>query len=103
MKFAICISGFKLENPFYDPIYASKVETPTLHVIGTMDSVVTPKQSLRLSSFCQSPSFFGFHGTHYVPKSNEFLATMGCFVTGALGPTTEVNSDNEEEWEDCDV
>jgi hypothetical protein len=103
LKFAICISGYKLDNPFYDPIYASKIETPTLHVIGAMDAVVTPKTSLRLSSFCQNPSFFGFHGTHYVPKSNEFLATMGCFIRGALGPITEVSSDSEEEWEDCDV
>lgn len=96
MEFAVCFSGFKLENPLYAPIYSPKIETSVLHVIGTMDAVIDPPMTHRLGKTCANASYYFFPGTHYVPRSREFLKVLDYFVGRALS----LYEDNEDDWED---
>jgi predicted esterase len=98
LEFAVCFSGFKLENQSYVPIYSPKIKTPILHVIGTMDTMIDPSLSLRLSKFCANASLRYFQGTHFVPRDWAFLEDLSQFVRNSL----DAKEDNEDDWEDCE-
>ncbi|KAJ5112257.1 hypothetical protein N7532_000302 [Penicillium argentinense] len=98
LEFVISFSGFKLENPDYKHIYSPKIKTPILHIIGTLDTMVSTSQSLRLRKSCANASLHSFHGTHYVPRTRHFLKALAQFVEETLGS----EGYNEGDWEDCD-
>lgn len=100
MKFAICFSGFKLENSVYAPIYESKLKTPILNVVGTMDSMIEPAKSFRLQDCGENIELHKFSGTHYVPRSREFLENLRGFLWKSLTDLSEI-SDEDDQWEDC--
>ncbi|KAJ5637974.1 hypothetical protein N7490_007853 [Penicillium lividum] len=94
-KFAVCCSGFKLGNPFYKEFYSPKIETPILHSIAIMDGMIAPLESMQLAKSCSHASLYTFFGTHYVPRSSEFVETLGDFVMNAL-----TMRDSDGDWED---
>jgi len=47
-KFCVAISGFKLLDPFCDPLLTPNYTTPTLHVLGRTDVVVVEERSRML-------------------------------------------------------
>ncbi|KAJ6017447.1 hypothetical protein N7451_000826 [Penicillium sp. IBT 35674x] len=96
LKFAVCCSGFMLGSPWYTKLYRPRIETPILHVIALMDNVVEPKESMQLVKFCKNGTLYSFFGTHYVPRSPQFVEKLADFVSGALD-LTEIDGD----WEDC--
>jgi hypothetical protein len=44
-KFCIAVSGFKLRDALSDSLFAQPFSTPTLHVIGKTDIIVTEERS----------------------------------------------------------
>ncbi|EPS26842.1 hypothetical protein PDE_01781 [Penicillium oxalicum 114-2] len=80
LKFAAFFSGFQLEHPRYRSIYSTQIETPTLHVIGTLDAMILPSQSLRLVASCDRPEEFHFFGAHYVPRSKALIETFKAYI-----------------------
>lgn len=44
----MAVSGFKLLDPFCDPLFTPNYTTPTLHVIGRTDVVVVEERSRML-------------------------------------------------------
>ena len=44
----MAVSGFKLLDPFCDPLFTPNYTTPTLHVIGKTDVVVVEERSRML-------------------------------------------------------
>ncbi|KAJ5659726.1 hypothetical protein N7507_006177 [Penicillium longicatenatum] len=95
-KFAVCCSGFKLGDSSYKDLYSPRIETPILHVIALMDNVVEPKESRQLARFCSNATLYSFFGTHYVPRSPQFVGRLADFIRSAL-----VLRDSDGEWEDC--
>ncbi|KAJ5663914.1 hypothetical protein N7507_004645 [Penicillium longicatenatum] len=63
-QFAVCFSGFKLENEVYDSIYSPKIQTPILHVAGNLDPMIDPARTKRLAGSCANASFYQFSGSH---------------------------------------
>ncbi|KDR75531.1 hypothetical protein GALMADRAFT_248001 [Galerina marginata CBS 339.88] len=47
-QFCVAVSGFKLRDPFCDPIFTPGYSTPTLHVLGKTDVVVVEERSREL-------------------------------------------------------
>ncbi|CAG8902028.1 unnamed protein product [Penicillium egyptiacum] len=94
MEFAICMSGFQLAHPEYAPIYYPKIKTPILHVMGCLDPMIDPSRSLRLAKKCVNTEIYQFWGTHYVPRTRDFLKVFGRFVEGIL-----IGRDDENDWE----
>ncbi|KAJ5917583.1 hypothetical protein N7466_011137 [Penicillium verhagenii] len=72
LLFAICLSGFMLENSCYQAIYDPKISTPVFHAIGIWDATVSPAQTIRLARQCTFPTIFEFEGGHYVPQAKEY-------------------------------
>lgn len=48
-KFCLAVSGFKLEDPYANPIWEGGYNTPTLHILGQADVVVVGYRSKRLA------------------------------------------------------
>lgn len=50
----MAVSGFKLLDPFCDPLFTPNYITPTLHVIGRTDVVVVEERSRMLLEVSKS-------------------------------------------------
>lgn len=94
----VSFSGFPLENPLYDALYEPKIETPALHVLGTMDTMIEERQTMKLRNSFTDSSLHSFFGTHYVPRSGDFLEALAKFFTRVFRA-----EDKDDEWEDFDA
>ncbi|KAJ5771034.1 uncharacterized protein N7511_003085 [Penicillium nucicola] len=105
LEFAVSICGFTLANPFYKPVY-SCIKTPFFHVIGTLDTMIHEYQCARLQECCENSYTHYFKGTHYVPRSEEFLDALCRFFEEVLtvkgDKSRELQGGQEEAWEDCE-
>lgn len=81
LRFAICLSGFKLENRCYEAFYSPKIMTPIFHTIGVADATISPLQTKKLARRCKYPWIYEFCGGHYVPQSKEFLELTVCLAS----------------------
>ncbi|KAJ6117940.1 hypothetical protein N7523_005691, partial [Penicillium sp. IBT 18751x] len=102
LRFAICLSGFKLRNQCYEAFYSPRISTPMFHSFGELDATITPAQTETLALDCLSPWFYQFFGGHYVPQGKEhmsFLDSLGGFLRDVLG----LGSTSRETWTDVNV
>ena len=107
-KFAVSYSGFGASNhPLYQAFYVPKIKTPMLHYLGTMDTVVEEKRSLRLAEACEDGGKEGrivhHPGGHFVPSSQKnIVAPLLAFIKETVeGP--DKKAQKEESVEDMDV
>lgn len=81
LKFAVVYSGFYAPQEdlawLYEP---SKISTPTLHFIGSLDTVVEEGRSRGLVARCEEPVVVVHPGGHYVPVSKEWVNPLVGFV-----------------------
>ncbi|OQD78053.1 hypothetical protein PENANT_c093G03996 [Penicillium antarcticum] len=102
LQFAICLSGFKLENKCYEAFYFPNIVTPMFHAVGELDSTVSPAQTRSLARHCSYPWFYEFFGGHYVPQNKDFMSfgqSLQSFLREVFGLCEEV----QEGWEDIDI
>ncbi|CCE63970.1 hypothetical protein TPHA_0G01330 [Tetrapisispora phaffii CBS 4417] len=74
-KFFVAFSGFRLEPDQYQQTYLDNlITTPSLHVIGELDTLVTEERSSSLFNACAegSKTQLVHPGGHFVPSSNPF-------------------------------
>ncbi|KAL3470124.1 serine hydrolase-domain-containing protein [Aspergillus californicus] len=69
LRFAVCFSGFKLGNPSYEKLYSPQIQTPMMHVIASLDTMIPEQQTRQLIEQCATCCVELFYGTHYVPQS----------------------------------
>ncbi|KAG4436933.1 hypothetical protein IFR05_007584 [Cadophora sp. M221] len=67
----IFVAGFKSRLPQHENVYASGIEVPTLHIIGSRDTAITPERSEVLMKICKNPTVLRHGGGHDVPTSEE--------------------------------
>ncbi|KAL1893080.1 hypothetical protein Cpir12675_004271 [Ceratocystis pirilliformis] len=80
VKFAVVYSGFisKATNLMW--LYEPKLKTPSLHILGGLDSIVSEERSTALIERCEDPKVYVHPGSHYVPVGREWLnAVAGYF------------------------
>lgn len=106
LKFAVSYSGFGASaNPLYQAFYEPKIRTPMLHFLGSVDTVVEEKRSLRLVDACVDGRKEGrvvYHpGGHFLPSSQrQYVAALIGFIKETIdGNTTAI----DEKVEDMDV
>lgn len=59
--------------------------------------MVTPSRSLQLAKNCVNADIYQFWGTHYVPRTRDFLKVVSGFIEGIL-----ISGADEDDWEYCD-
>ncbi|OQD77324.1 hypothetical protein PENDEC_c003G03405 [Penicillium decumbens] len=110
LKFALLYSGFRAPGARYRAFYEDpRIQTPSLHVLGTLDSVVDESRSRALIEACAGePDKDGsvvFHpGGHFVPSQRPYLDAAVQFIRKQLekGNNDSGNAE-EEDVNDMDV
>lgn len=108
LKFAVSYSGFAAStHPLYAAFYEPKIKTPMLHFLGSVDTVVEEKRSLRLVEACaegagKDDRRVVYHpGGHFLPSSQkQYVAPLISFIQEIMGDKVERK---EESAEDMDV
>jgi len=112
MKFAVSYSGFGISTqPLYAAFYEPKIQTPLLHFLGSVDTVVSEERSMKLVHACASGSgaesgvakVVTHPGGHFVPASNkQYAGALIAFIREALNHG-EAKVSKEVSAEDMDM
>ena len=80
LKFAVSYSGFWGPVDMLKWIYEPKLATPTLHYLGSLDTVVDESRSQGLIDRCVDPLVVVHPGGHHVPASKEWVMPLAGFI-----------------------
>lgn len=119
LKFAIFYSGFRPADPRCNPFWTPTISTPTMHVLGALDSVVDENRARALVACCSCEENRGGEGGgdstgvavmmhpggHFVPSQKVWLDKVTGFVQSCLDGQDEGKraGKEEERVEDMDV
>ncbi|KAH7127126.1 dihydrofolate reductase [Dendryphion nanum] len=109
LKFAVSYSGFAAQDSsLYKAFYEPKIQTPMLHFIGSLDTVVDEKRSLALVEACEtSEGRVVYHpGGHFLPSSQKvYVQALIGFIKERIHIAEQEGKSNgkEESVEDMDV
>jgi fermentation-respiration switch protein FrsA (DUF1100 family) len=102
LKFAVVYSGFLAPPPQFAWLYFPPIRTPTLHFLGSLDTVVDEGRSLGLAEKCVDPVVVVHPGGHFVPMGKEWVAPLVGFVRQHAGETGgKVDGKEGQEKEDA--
>ncbi|CEG82616.1 hypothetical protein RMATCC62417_16665 [Rhizopus microsporus] len=84
-RFAMLAAGFKPSSQkATQDFWTHKINTPTLHMIGMEDTLITPEMQQTLVDQCVEPNVIRHNGGHVVPSNapsrNEIFAFVSRFV-----------------------
>lgn len=79
-KFAVSYSGFWATPESLQFLYEPKISTPSLHYIGSLDTVVEEGRSQALIEKCEGATTVVHPGGHYVPVSKEWVMPLAGFI-----------------------
>jgi pimeloyl-ACP methyl ester carboxylesterase len=80
LAFSVVYSGFYAPPEDLAWMYEPKIATPTLHFIGSLDTVVDESRSQGLVDRCKDPVVVVHPGGHYVPVSKEWAMPLIGFI-----------------------
>jgi hypothetical protein len=85
-KFSLVYSGFKFKYDIYNDVYATKIDTPLLHVVGTLDTVTGKDRTDTVQSVVEKGVFKQIEhpGGHHVPQQKIWVKEVIQFVQEAL-------------------
>lgn len=80
LKFAVIYSGFRAADPDVAWLFAPKIATPTLHILGSLDTSVDEARSQTLIQVCEDPLVVTHPGGHHVPVAKEWVMPLAGFI-----------------------
>ncbi|KAH7126307.1 serine hydrolase FSH [Dactylonectria estremocensis] len=80
VKFAVSYSGFFAPVESLQFCYEPNIKTPTLHYLGSLDTVVEESRSQALVDRCEEPVVVIHPGGHHVPVSKEWVMPLAGFI-----------------------
>jgi predicted esterase len=80
LKFAVSYSGFFGPVDRLKWCYDPKIKTPTLQILGSLDTVVEESRSMALVDRSEDPLVVTHPGGHYVPISKEWVMPVAGFI-----------------------
>ena len=83
-KFAVIYSGFWATPTDLGWLYDPKIRTPTLHYLGSLDTVVDETRSQGLVERCEAPLVLTHPGGHYVPVTKEWAMPLAGFIKNCV-------------------
>ncbi|KAL4863766.1 hypothetical protein BDV12DRAFT_177056 [Aspergillus spectabilis] len=109
LKFALCYSGFRSPGDRYKAFYESPpIQTPILHVLGSLDAVVEESRSRSLIEACVGdPEGEGkvvWHpGGHFLPSQRPYLDAAVRFIRESLEGGQQKDKTKEEDVNEMDL
>lgn len=95
LSFVVAYSGFVAPHPKYSAFYDPPIGTPTLHFIGSLDSVVEEHRSLALVDACRS----GKGGSHGDSTSKQDRPPPSRLPPTHNVPTSSCSTSNDARLE----
>lgn len=92
-KFGVFISGITPRDPEKLKIYQTKLNTPSLHVWGTNDSLVSTELSKTFSSHYINPVCLAHDGGHALPKRPETIKQIVDFINKFKVPSESLSQE----------
>lgn len=80
LRCLVSYSGFWPPPDSLQWCYEPAISTPSLHFIGSLDSVVVEERSRALVDRCRAAQVVVHPGGHYVPISKEWIMALAVFV-----------------------
>ncbi|XP_046671596.1 esterase OVCA2 [Homalodisca vitripennis] len=82
VKFVIFVAGFKSHIPFHTKFYdtQTKINIPSLHVIGDTDEVISSSRSRELLELFDNSEVVTHPGGHYVPATKDLKVLYKLFI-----------------------
>ncbi|KAI9779842.1 MAG: hypothetical protein M1839_007155 [Geoglossum umbratile] len=96
-RFAVAYSGFLATDPRYAACFEPRIETPLLHVLGSLDGVVDEQRSLNLVRACVGgEGRVVYHpGGHFVPGAKPYVGALVGFMREAVREQGEESGNTE--------
>ncbi|KAI3318845.1 hypothetical protein HD806DRAFT_539872 [Xylariaceae sp. AK1471] len=77
LKFCVNYSGFYApESTGLQWLYEPAIATPTIHFLGSLDTVVEEKRTQALIERCRDPMVLTHPGGHYVPVARDWVMPL---------------------------
>jgi predicted esterase len=83
--FAIMVSGFTSFAPQHADLFRGKLTVPSAHIMGRADTVVPPRDSLRLADRFDAPLIIEHDGGHVIPAGPAVAAQLASFLAQFTG------------------
>ncbi|GAB0135915.1 hypothetical protein EsDP_00004237 [Epichloe bromicola] len=80
IKFAVSYSGFRAVPESLQFLYEPKIETPIMHYLGSLDTVVGEDRSRAFIDKCANATTVVHPGGHHVPVSKEWAMPLAGFI-----------------------
>ena len=106
LKFVVVYSGFAAPFEFYSAFYEPKIQTPVLHFLGSLDTVVDESRGRLLIESCEGGKarVVVHPGGHFVPSQKVWLDAAVNFLKECMGSSdTTGKRQQDESVEDMDV
>lgn len=109
LKFALCYSGFRAPGARYRGFYEDPlIQTPVLHVLGSLDAVVEEARSRALIEACagepEKDGLVVWHpGGHFLPSQRPYLDAAVQFIRKHIEQGSGGGSVEEQDVNDMDV
>ncbi|KAJ5124218.1 Serine hydrolase FSH [Penicillium bovifimosum] len=109
LKFAVCYSGFRAPGPRYRAFYEEPaIQTPVLHVLGSLDAVVEEARSRALVEACagepeKDGSVVWHPGGHFLPSQRPYLDAVVRFIREKMEGSDGKGKEVEEDVNDMDM
>ncbi|KAL2831194.1 serine hydrolase FSH [Aspergillus cavernicola] len=109
LKFALCYSGFRSPGDRYRAFYENPpIQTPILHVLGSLDAVVEESRSRALVEVCvgdpESEGKVVWHpGGHFLPSQRPYLDAAVRFIRESLEGDMQKYKAQEEDVNEMDL
>ncbi|RDX48718.1 FSH1-domain-containing protein [Lentinus brumalis] len=85
VTFCISAAGFRQESPLCDSIFLPCYSTPTLHIIGRADTLVSEDKSQRLVDISANKRVEYHDGGHFVPSKASWRNFLKAYMKDPLG------------------
>lgn len=82
LKFGVFYSGFRAKPEYLQHWYEPPISVPSLHVLGSMDTVVSEERSMALYNACNPDTriLLTHPGGHFVPNSKSMVEAVVKFI-----------------------
>lgn len=106
LKFGIFYSGFRVKPDEHQHFYNNKISTPTLHIIGSLDTVVSEERVMWLYNSCSenTRTKLVHPGGHFVPNGKDMVNKLIGWVQALDKPVEEEEKkeNGQNEWDEFD-
>lgn len=112
LKFAILYSGFRAAPDFHQHYYETPITVPSLHFMGSLDTVVSEERTTRFYNSCdeKTRTMIVHPGGHFVPNSKDLVTKVIDWVqhvensSGSAAVSNQNVADKDDEnWDEFDT